>query len=413
MSWTNRSKRYAASCGPAAASGWYWTEKAFSAPPSSRSSSPSTTSSLRQTWLTVATPYGVWVPTSSGASDGEAVVVRGHLDLAGGAVHDGLVDAAVAVLELVGAEPERPAEQLVAEADPEVGDPLGQRASQQLDLAGGRGRVAGAVGVEEPVRADRPHVVDGRGGRQHVHLDAALGHPVRGHRLDAEVEGGDGEPLRPDRGDDIGLPRGDLLGELGSGHLGLGADPLQQRVRVGLGGGDPDPHRPALAQVPGQRAGVDAGDADHALRLQLVVEAAPRPPVAGDPGRVADDVAGHPDPRRLLILVVDAGVADVRRGHHHDLAVVRRVGERLLVAGHAGVEDRLAEGLALGAVALAVEGATVLEDQDRWGKRGQSRSPSPPHWTVVKGCRSAVTLPARDRWPDQHAYGPATGTTAC
>ena len=24
---TNRSKRYAASCGPAAASGWYWTEK--------------------------------------------------------------------------------------------------------------------------------------------------------------------------------------------------------------------------------------------------------------------------------------------------------------------------------------------------------------------------------------------------
>ena len=81
------------------------------------------------------------------------------------------------------------------------------------------------------------------------------------------------------------------------------------------------------------------------------------------PGGVADDVPGHPDPVGLRVLVVDAGVADVRSRHHDDLAVVRRVGERLLVAGHAGVEDRLAEGLPLGAVRLAAEGAAVLEDQ--------------------------------------------------
>ena len=77
-------------------------------PSASRSSSPSTTSSLRQTWLTVATPYGVSVAASSGRVDREAVVVRGDLDLAGGAVHDRLVDAAVAVLELVGAEARAP-----------------------------------------------------------------------------------------------------------------------------------------------------------------------------------------------------------------------------------------------------------------------------------------------------------------
>ena len=142
--------------------------------------------------------------------------------------------------------------------------------------------------------------------------------------------------------------------------------------------------------------------------LQLVVEAAPRPPVAGHPGRVADDVAGHPDPRRLGILVVDAGVADVRCGHHHDLAVVRRVGERLLVAGHAGVEDRLAEGLALGAVALAAEGAAVLEDEDRWEQACSGRSPSPPHGTVVKGCGTRPTLPAtRPATGPVHA-GPST-----
>src|SRR6185436_17038843 len=62
-----RSKRYAASCGPAAASGWYCTENAVSRPVSSRSSIPSTTSSLRQTWLTVAGPYGVGVAASRGA----------------------------------------------------------------------------------------------------------------------------------------------------------------------------------------------------------------------------------------------------------------------------------------------------------------------------------------------------------
>src|SRR6478752_4196311 len=54
--------------------------------------------------------------------DREAVVVGGDLDLAGGAVHHRLVDAAVAVLQLVGAEAEGAAEELVAEADAEVGD---------------------------------------------------------------------------------------------------------------------------------------------------------------------------------------------------------------------------------------------------------------------------------------------------
>src|SRR5829696_10498506 len=48
---------------------------------------------------------------------GEPVVVRGDFDPAGGVVADRLVDAAVAVPELVRAEPQRPAEELAAEAD--------------------------------------------------------------------------------------------------------------------------------------------------------------------------------------------------------------------------------------------------------------------------------------------------------
>ena len=148
-------EQVAASCGPAAASGWYWTENAVSLPVGVAQLEPldhvvveadvaDRRDAVRRLGRRV--ERGV---------DGEAVVVGGDLDLAGGAVHHRLVDAAVAVLELVGAEAERAAEELVAEADPEVGDAVGQRALQQLDLAGRRGRVAGAVGEEQPVGADR------------------------------------------------------------------------------------------------------------------------------------------------------------------------------------------------------------------------------------------------------------------
>src|SRR6202034_827797 len=49
------SKRSTASCGPGAASGWYWTAKAGR----SSSAMPSTTPSLRFTWVTAAAPKGV------------------------------------------------------------------------------------------------------------------------------------------------------------------------------------------------------------------------------------------------------------------------------------------------------------------------------------------------------------------
>ena len=52
MNWSNR---YSASCGPAAASGWYCTENARP----SESLTPSTTPSLAQVWLTSAGPNGV------------------------------------------------------------------------------------------------------------------------------------------------------------------------------------------------------------------------------------------------------------------------------------------------------------------------------------------------------------------
>ena len=52
---------------------------------------------------------------------------------------------------------------------------------------------------------------------------------------------------------------------------------------------------------------------------------------------------GEARPLRLVVLGVDADVADLRVGHRDDLPGVRGIGEDLLVAGQAGVEAHLAD----------------------------------------------------------------------
>ena len=122
-----------------------------------------------------------------------------------------------------------------------------------------------------------------------------------------------------------------------------------------------------FAQVAGDGAGVDALDADDPLLDELVVEGTFGTPVGGPARGVADDVAGHPDAAGLGVVGVDAGVANVRRGLDHELAGVGGVGDGLLVAGHAGREDCLAEGRSGGAVAGAAENPAVLEHEDCGG----------------------------------------------
>src|SRR5207344_2117167 len=53
-------------------------------------------------------------------------------------------------------------------------------------------------------------------------------------------------------------------------------------------------------------------------------------------------------PRRLAPLLGDAVVADHRRGEADELILEARIGDRLLVAGHAGREHGLAERVAVG-----------------------------------------------------------------
>ena len=154
-----------------------------------------------------------------------------------------------------------------------------------------------------------------------------------------------------------------LAGEVGARHRGLGGDPL---ARLGLGDRgreDAAAHRPAVAQVADQGAGVDAADPRRAGHVEPV-----EPAALGGGGVLAVLRVAHHDPAGvdgfgLHRRAGDAVVADQRVGEDDDLARVGGVGDRLLVAGHRGVEDDLADRLAGVADEIAVEAEPVLEQQ--------------------------------------------------
>jgi len=236
----------------------------------------------------------------------------------------------------------------------------------------GRRRISGTVREEDAVRLQCQHLVDAPRGRDDVHLDATACHLLRGHGLDAEIDGDHGEARLPDRGNDVWLRGRDIAGEVGPGHGGARLHLREEVGRCSLGIGaaeDPHAHRTALAQVPGECTGVDAADADDPLLDEVVLQASGRTPVRRDPRGIPDDVARHPDARGLAVLVVHAGVADVRGRHDDHLASVRRIGQGLLVAAHSRGEDGLTEGRADGTVGVSMHGAAILEDEDggHWG----------------------------------------------
>ena len=90
----------------------------------------------------------MWLGSTSAGSvggvDGEAVVLRRDLDLAGRLVADRVIGAAVAELELEGLGAERLAEELMAQADPEDRDAarVGGGSDQRPQRGGRLGRAA-------------------------------------------------------------------------------------------------------------------------------------------------------------------------------------------------------------------------------------------------------------------------------
>lgn len=112
----------------------------------------------------------------------------------------------------------------------------------------------------------------------------------------------------------------------------------------------PGAHHACGTQVAHQLAGVDVAQADDAVLGEVVVQAAFGTPVAHVRRGITHNVSGNPDAGGLRVFAVDAGIADVRERLHNDLAIVARIGERLLVSGHTGGEDDLTGRLAEGTV---------------------------------------------------------------
>jgi hypothetical protein len=50
------------------------------------------------------------------------------------------------------------------------------------------------------------------------------------------------------------------------------------------------------------------------------------------------------------------------RSHHDYLAMVRRIGKRLLVASHSGLKDSLTKGLTEGAPRASFKDSSIIED---------------------------------------------------
>src|SRR5829696_4977424 len=234
---------------------------------------------------------------------------------------------------------------------------------QQRDLAGSRLGITRPVREEHAVGSERLDLGEGRGGRNHVHLDPALRQPERCPRLDPKVHGNHLEALLACCRDHVGRAGRDLIGQVRACHPPRRPHPLQQAFPLGLDAGHRDAHRAPVADLAGQRPGVDATHCDDALRPQFRIQAAARSPVRRHAGRITNHVSGNPDPPGFVVLVVPPGIADVRRRRDHDLPVVTRVGQSLLVARHRRGEDRLAYRLADRAERLPVKSPAVFENQ--------------------------------------------------
>ena len=66
------------------------------------------------------------------------------------------------------------------------------------------------------------------------------------------------------------------------------------------------------------------------------------------------------DFRRLDIVAIGAGIADVRIGERDNLATIGRIRKDLLIARHRGIKNHFADGLPIHANRRAVKNSPVL-----------------------------------------------------
>ena len=227
----------------------------------------------------------------------------------------------------------------MAEADAEDRPLADQVADGVDDVVESRG-VAGAVGEEDDVGLLGQHLLGRVGAGQQGQPAAVLAQLADDVELDPGV---DPDHVRAVAFEADRLRRGDGAGEVGAVHRGLGLDAFARLA--------PRPDRPGRCRRASRRwSRMWRTSARVSTPLipgtpQSLEPVEPAALGAGDVlavlGVAHDDAAGV-DAVGLHRLGRDAVVADQRVGEDDDLARVGGVGDRLLVAGHRGVEDDLA-----------------------------------------------------------------------
>ncbi len=182
----------------------------------------------------------------------------------------------------------------------------------------------------------------------------------------------------------VGLRAGDVAREVAADQAREGARLGDQRLdvedAVGIVG-ERHVRRALLPDRAGQAPGVDAADADPAAPGQPRRQRLGRAPVRRL-GRVPlHHQAGGDGVCRLVVLGLDADVADMGEGEGHDLPGIGRIGHDLLIAGHRGVEAEFGRHRSLGAEAVAVEEGSVGQREAGGGRLGGVRW----HGTTLPG----------------------------
>ncbi len=225
-----------------------------------------------------------------------------------------------------------------------------------------------------PSGCQRQHFFGRRVRRDHSHPQAVRGQPAQDVVLDAKVVGHDvrhwpgtlssrvcrthlpaaaaclvvaGGNRRPRRARGVQpvicLLAGDLAHQVATVQPFPAARQRQQLLDVTAAvGGERRPQHALLAQQARQRARVHLADARDAVACQVVGQRLVGAPVRHHGADLAHDESRHLRPVGLHVLGVDARVADMRQRHAHHLAAVGGIGDHLLVAGQAGVEDHFA-----------------------------------------------------------------------
>ena len=314
--------------------------------------------------------------------EAEPVVLGGDFHAVGAQVHNRLVAAAVAELELFDLGAAGFGDHLVAQADAEDG----HLAEQLLDLGVGAFDavgVAGAVGKEDAVGMGVEHLFGRRVPRHHGHAAAHAGEVFQDAVLHAAVVGHDVVTFGRRRGEREGVRGGHggrivFVGSLAGHpfdvvHIGQargGLDLRHEAFGVEVERGDHALLGAHFADVAHEGACVDAFDAHDVVAHQEGRQRLARAPVARRVAHVVHDHAGGGGAVALGVFQADAVVADLRVGHRDDLARVAGVGDDFDVADQGGVEAHLAERLPFRAAArTGPDGAVGEHEQSGDGRR--------------------------------------------